>query len=190
MIDPKAFFANDLNHQAEDPRAPIDPLTYVTPEGDTCLHLAAIRGSVEMVAWLLDQGLEIDAKGDMGYTALYYACRFDHREVYRLLLERGADTTMRNGFGQLSGAGDDDISPGDIYEDVFFHPCLCVGVEDGAAWGISLIDGSQPRTVDLGISGVRKLTVQQAWEWKQRGPEAMAKAWNEALGLDDEAPRL
>jgi hypothetical protein len=81
--------------------------------------------------------------------------------------------------------GHEDILPGDIYEDVFFHPCLCVGVGDGAAWGISLIDGSQPRTVDLGVSGVRKLTVQQAWEWKLRGPDAIAKEWTETLGLDD-----
>lgn len=50
---------------------------------------------------------------------------------------------------QLAGPGQEAISPGDIYEDVFFHPCLCIGVEQGAAWGISLIEGSQPRTVDL-----------------------------------------
>jgi hypothetical protein len=185
MIDPKAFFADVINYAADDPLSPIDPLTYVTPEGDTCLHLAAIRGSVEMVAWLLDHGLEIDAQGDMGCTALYYARLFDHRDVYRLLVERGADTAIRSEFDRPPGSGDDGIAPGDIYEDVFFHPCLCIGVEDGAAWGISLIDGSQPRTVDLGVSGVRKLTVQQAWEWKQRGPEAIAKAWNEALGPDD-----
>lgn len=86
---------------------------------------------------------------------------------------------------QLSGPGQEDISPGDIYEDVFFHPCLCIGVEQGAAWGISLIDGSQPRTVDLGVSGARKLTIEQAWEWKLKGPDAIAKDWTTTLGLDD-----
>ena len=86
---------------------------------------------------------------------------------------------------QLSGPGQEDISPGDIYEDVFFHPCLGIGVEQGAAWGISLIDGSQPRTVDLGVSGARKLTIEQAWEWKLKGPDAIAKDWTTTLGLDD-----
>ena len=137
-----------------------------------------------MVTWLLDLGLDMDARGDMGCTALHYARRFGHREVYQLLLDRGADTTIRNGLGECSGLGGNEISPGDIYEDVFFHPCLCIGVEDGAAWGISLIDGSQPRAVDLGVSGVRKLTVQQAWEWKLKGPEAIAKAWAEEHGPD------
>lgn len=37
-----------------------------------------------------------------------------------------------------------------IYEDCFFHPCLCTYVdEDGEVNGISLIDGSSPRGCDL-----------------------------------------
>jgi hypothetical protein len=50
------------------------------------------------------------------------------------------------------------IKPGDIYEDSAFHPCLCVSVDvnEGIVWGISLIDGSHPRTCDLFLSGIRK----------------------------------
>ena len=71
------------------------------------------------------------------------------------------------------------IQPGDIYEDVFFHPCLCIGIDDtGFAWGISLIDGSYPRTTDLYKSGIRRLTIEQAWEWKTRGPLAIAADWD------------
>jgi hypothetical protein len=81
-----------------------------------------------------------------------------------------------------------DIRPGDIYEDVCFHPCLCIGVDEaGFAWGISLIDGSQPRSADLYMSGVRKLTPQQAWEWKQLGPEKVQELWDATI--EDEPPR-
>ncbi|WP_064749325.1 hypothetical protein [Lysobacter antibioticus] len=71
------------------------------------------------------------------------------------------------------------VKSGDIYEDVFFHPCLCLGVDEaGFAWGVSLIDGSHPRTTDLHMSGIRRLTIEQAWEWKTKGPERIAAEWN------------
>jgi hypothetical protein len=65
---------------------------------------------------------------------------------------------------------DSDIRPGDIYEDTFYHPCLCLGVVDGQAWGISLVDGSYPRSADLRVSGTSKLTLEEAWEWRTQGP--------------------
>ncbi len=64
-----------------------------------------------------------------------------------------------------------EISPGDIYEDSAYHPCLCVGIEGNEIWGISLIDGSYPRSDEVGLSGVRKLTVGEAWDWKLYGPK-------------------
>ena len=66
--------------------------------------------------------------------------------------------------------GDLNISPGEIYEDCAFHPCLCVGAGDGEVWGISLIDGSQPRSCDLRMFGVRILTPEEAWDIKCHGP--------------------
>ncbi|KFN42593.1 hypothetical protein [Arenimonas oryziterrae] len=77
-----------------------------------------------------------------------------------------------------------DIRSGDIYEDSAFHPCLCIGIEDGMAWGISLIDGSYPRNADLHMSGVRKLTPAQAWEWKQLGVEKVAEIYFAEVGMD------
>lgn len=54
---------------------------------------------------------------------------------------------------------------GDLYEDSEFHPCLVVGVDydEDDIWGISLIDGSYPRSCSLSHSGVKKLTVEEAW---------------------------
>lgn len=67
-------------------------------------------------------------------------------------------------------ANDVVIVPGQIYEDCSSHPCLCIGTDDGAVWGISLIDGSQPRSCDLRACGVRILSVEEAWRIKQDGP--------------------
>ncbi len=64
-----------------------------------------------------------------------------------------------------------DLRPGEIYEDTCYHPCLCIAVDNGAALGISLIDGSYPRSADIGISNVRKLTPAEAWRWRMCGPE-------------------
>ena len=66
--------------------------------------------------------------------------------------------------------GDLIISHGQIYEDCAYHPCLCVGTGEGQVWGISLIDGSQPRGCDLRMCGVRILSIDEAWQIKIHGP--------------------
>ena len=107
MIDEESIrllqqkFADVLNHTADDIAEPIDPLTYISPEGDTCLHLAAIRGDEEAVKLLLDAGLDVDAKGDMGNTALHYALTRKHLPVAVLLIERGASQDIENEFGRM-----------------------------------------------------------------------------------------
>jgi len=54
------------------------------------------------------------------------------------------------------------FEPGMIYEDCAFHPVLCTNVHsDNSVSGISLIDGSAPRTCDLDSCGVIPLTVSE-----------------------------
>ncbi|MCB1682079.1 MAG: hypothetical protein H6858_10065 [Rhodospirillales bacterium] len=71
------------------------------------------------------------------------------------------------------------IQPGDIYEDCAYHPCLCFGVDyeedDIAVWGISLIDGSYPRSCSLNHCGVEKMTMEQAWKRKLEFAEGRFK---------------
>jgi len=64
-----------------------------------------------------------------------------------------------------------DIEVGDIYEDCAYHPVLCMGREGFEIWGISLIDGSQPRSCDVEHCGVVKLTCDEAWDIKINGPK-------------------
>jgi len=77
------------------------------------------------------------------------------------------DAAMRRAQRQLR------IKPGDIYESCSYHPVLCLGVDykGDEIWGVSLIDGSFPRSCSLVHCGVRKLTPKQAWAIKRGGPE-------------------
>lgn len=70
------------------------------------------------------------------------------------------------------------INVGDVFEDCSFHPVLCLGVDDreGDLWGISLIDGSYPRSCSFIHCGVRKLTLEEAWSIKMNGPSTEANA--------------
>jgi hypothetical protein len=62
---------------------------------------------------------------------------------------------------------------GDIYEDCSFHPCLCIAVDGDTIQGVSLIDGSSPRTCSLSHCGIRKLSLEEALFWKSHGPQDM-----------------
>jgi len=76
------------------------------PLGNTALHIAAIRGSLECLDLLLDQeGVEVDPRNRMeGDTPLHSAARLsiedgaedEAKEVIEMLLEAGADPRIRN----------------------------------------------------------------------------------------------
>ncbi|KAK6957450.1 hypothetical protein Daesc_000235 [Daldinia eschscholtzii] len=67
-------------------------------DGDTALAVAAERGLVSTVEYLLDAGADLHARGSKGMTPLIRACmcggqeRYQHATV-KLLLQRGASTT-------------------------------------------------------------------------------------------------
>jgi len=91
-------FAHVINYGSDDPSDPIDPLTYLAPDGDTCLHIAAFGGNLRAVQLLVREGLDVNAKGDMGYTPLHYALT---AEIAQFLLASGADSSIVNEFGQF-----------------------------------------------------------------------------------------
>lgn len=64
----------------------------------------------------------------------------------------------------------DEIRAGEFYEDCAFHPCLCIGTDMGMVEGISLVDGSHPRQCGVPQCGVRKLTLEEAVQWRFNGP--------------------
>lgn len=83
---------------------------------------------------------------------------------------------FRDGIGGSLGGtdhADRGLAPGGFYEDCAYHPCLTMAVDgdEDDIWGISLVDGSWPRSCSLRMCGVVSLTIEQAWRWKLRGPD-------------------
>ena len=70
------------------------------------IYQIVVTGQTEMVSWLLDQGADIDATGWLGghakgTTALHMTVINEgpergHVETARLLIERGADLTIKD----------------------------------------------------------------------------------------------
>jgi ankyrin repeat protein len=75
--------------------------SFVDPNGDKLIHIAAGAGDVSSVELLLDAGENIDALGDMDCTPLHYAKMNGRDKAVEMLVERGASKTIRNRFGQL-----------------------------------------------------------------------------------------
>jgi ankyrin repeat protein len=94
-----AAFADVMNYEADDPLQPIEPLTYVSPEGDSCLHMAAGRGDLQGVMLLVEAGLDVNRLGDLSNTPLHYARKGGHQAVVEFLISHGARPELLNEFG-------------------------------------------------------------------------------------------
>lgn len=94
-------YSDLLNYQDDDVLAPWDPMTYVSSDDDTLLHIAAMRGDSEIVSLLLRAGMDPNVLGDLSFTPLHYARTWDRGDVADILIRYGARTDIRNEFGQL-----------------------------------------------------------------------------------------
>ncbi len=77
------------------------------PYRGTPLIWAAVRNRTETIAWLLDHGANINQKATFGglthgqgITALHMAAQSGHLPVVKLLIERGADRSIREDLYQ------------------------------------------------------------------------------------------
>lgn len=67
-------------------------------EGRTPLHLAAMAGSVDVVALLLSEGARTDVRAGLGETPFFFAVRSGNLRIGAMLLDHGADmgVTLNN----------------------------------------------------------------------------------------------
>ena len=65
----------------------------VDPRNRTALSLAAERGNVDVVGYLLSKNVSTESLDNFGRTALYWAARWGQLDVVKLLAEHGATPT-------------------------------------------------------------------------------------------------
>ena len=71
-----------------------------TDNGDTPLTLAAKhRLGIVVHALLSDSQCLVDAKGQDGFNALHYSCRYDHVDIVKILVNHMADVNARTDSG-------------------------------------------------------------------------------------------
>lgn len=85
-----------FDNQAALARLLIDKGADVNKTGWTPLHYAATRGHVEMMRLLIEMHAYIDAESPNGSTPLMMAAHYGNAHATKLLLDEGADPTMKN----------------------------------------------------------------------------------------------
>jgi uncharacterized protein len=71
----------------------------VNAPGWSPLHYAAAGPEPEIVRWLTSRGAQIDAVSPNGTTPLMMAAQYGSPDNVDVLLEKGADTAVKNGLG-------------------------------------------------------------------------------------------
>lgn len=89
-----------LKGELDGMRALLDREAQVNLPGWSPLHYAATGPEPEAVKLLLDRGAVIDGKAPNGTTPLMMAAQYGAEDNVGLLLERGADPTLKNEAGQ------------------------------------------------------------------------------------------
>jgi ankyrin repeat protein len=85
-----------INNQLEVATVLIERGAEVNRKGWTALHYAATRGHIAMMRLLLENSAYIDAESPNGTTPLMMAAYYAPPLAVKLLLEEGADPTLRN----------------------------------------------------------------------------------------------
>ena len=68
-------------------------------DNKTALHIAAKKNLLEAAKWLINEGADLEAKDNTGWTPLHLAAVFDSVDVARLLISRGAKVNAKSGRG-------------------------------------------------------------------------------------------
>ena len=85
-------FLNDLKEYIpsfED--ADFSNINWSNHEGENALHIAVIGNEYEIAKELIELGIELNARGDLGHTPLHEAAAMTDLKLVKLLVESGAD---------------------------------------------------------------------------------------------------
>jgi uncharacterized protein len=68
--------------------------------GDSPLHIAAVHGDTEAIRVLVENGAELNARGENGLTPFHAAFMSKQAEAIKMLSELGADPNAIDAFGK------------------------------------------------------------------------------------------
>lgn len=107
-------------------------------DGRTLLINAAFYGCYEIVKYLVNCDMDINATDNRGLSALHAAVQENHIEIVELLLQKGANVNIQNAFGNTPLWMASPSSP-----DELFLLLLKYGADPTISnnYGISAIDG-------------------------------------------------
>ena len=77
----------------------LSDVNQISAFGDRPIHVAAVRGNIEELLLLYENGADINAKGEYGYTPLLHAVEQGHIDAVKWLIEKGVDTSIRDQTG-------------------------------------------------------------------------------------------
>jgi ankyrin repeat protein len=75
-------------------------LHHTDDKGTTPLHLAALRGHAELVAFLLGQGAQANSRDILGKTPLLYGCKSGHLGAVRVLALHMGEDGLKEKYAQ------------------------------------------------------------------------------------------
>ncbi|KII92750.1 hypothetical protein PLICRDRAFT_134625 [Plicaturopsis crispa FD-325 SS-3] len=109
-------------------------LAHSTPSGQTLLHLASFLGFNTLTRFLIEHGIDLDARDRNGYTALHFAALSKSADCAKLLVRAGADMEIVNALGRTP----EEQAPPGFFADMFTDSEESLGDADGddeSCWG-------------------------------------------------------
>jgi len=95
----RAAGEGDIEAVKEHLAAGTDKNVRVGKWGDTPLHRAAFWGYKEIVALLINNEVDVNAKDDYGCTPLHDAAEYSHLEIAEMLIDRNPDMNALDNDG-------------------------------------------------------------------------------------------
>jgi ankyrin repeat protein len=92
-------FLEDLKWHPEFEGVDLSKIAKISICGNNLLHVAAIKNRPDVCKILINLGLDVNQRGEHGYTPLHEAAEQGNEEVYSMLVRFGADVNQKNRDG-------------------------------------------------------------------------------------------
>ena len=100
----------------------------------SALGLASRYGWTVIVEYLLEQGVDVDGRLSLGFTALMSAARYGHKDIVKVLVDHGASLELRNEFGGHALGATLHFCTNDPEPDVDYAGVIDLLLEVGSQW--------------------------------------------------------